>query len=330
MPEGHSVHRIARQFNANFPGKPLQVSSPQGRFTAGAEMLDGDSIVEASAVGKHLFIEFERSEHLHVHLGIYGAWDFVGEVTVDATIASANGWMGQTNQRGTLLTEDEIFDAAGENSLTSIGAPRKSRFRFGEATKEMTAEEWPPEPVGQVRVRLQAVDVLADLRGPTTCEVISASEKLAILDRLGPDPVTTPYDAGLEIFLQRAGSKKAPIGQLLMDQNVIAGIGNVYRAEILFRLGINPYTPGNALSKELLTAIWDDWVRLLPEGIETGQMMTMDDLSESEWIAAMANRDDRHWVYHRAGKPCRVCGTPISLAEMQGRKLYWCANCQQQ
>ena len=131
MPEGHSVHRIARQFARNFVGRHVHASSPQGRFAEGASVLEGREMLQAMAVGKQMFLEFEGDTWLRVHLGLYGAWDFAGEILVDPTIASANGRMGQTNQRGTDLDASSlgemILDAAGENSLTSIGAPRKLR-----------------------------------------------------------------------------------------------------------------------------------------------------------------------------------------------------------
>src|SRR5690606_39682627 len=101
MPERHSVHRIARQFAANFTGAPVAVSSPQRRFAAGAAELDGHGIAQAKAVGKQLFLEFDHELWLRVHLGLYGAWDFAGDISGDPTIASANGRIGQTNQRGT-------------------------------------------------------------------------------------------------------------------------------------------------------------------------------------------------------------------------------------
>jgi formamidopyrimidine-DNA glycosylase len=122
--------------------------------------------------------------------------------------------------------------------------------------------------------------------------------------------------------------KPTSIGLLLMDQNVVSGIGNVYRAELLFRARQNPHTPGRDVPEEVVRDIWRDWVRLLAIGVETGQMMTMDDLDPEAYRAAMASRDDRHWVYHRAGLPCRVCGTAIVVEEAAGRKLYWCPFCQ--
>ena len=122
--------------------------------------------------------------------------------------------------------------------------------------------------------------------------------------------------------------KPTSIGLLLMDQNVVSGIGNVYRAELLFRARQNPHTPGRDVPEEVVRDLWRDWVRLLAIGVETGQMMTMDDLDPEAYRAAMASRDDRHWVYHRAGLPCRVCGTAILVEEAAGRKLYWCPRCQ--
>lgn len=292
-------------------------------------------MVDIFAVGKQMFAEFDRGDWLRVHLGIYGAWDFAGDIQMDATIASANGRMGQTNQRGTVepTTIDDvvarIVDSAGENSITSIGAPRLTRMRMSEQSKLTDGDEtFPPEPVGAVRLRLLTSTVCADLRGPTACEVLTSTQVDAVIAKLGPDPQHDSSDAARDRFVTAIRKRVAPIGQLLMDQSVVAGIGNVYRAEMLFRASIDPYRPGNAITLDEAQALWRDWVQLLAIGIDTGQMMTMDDLTPAQWKAAMASRDARHWVYKREGLPCRVCGTNIALAEMQNRKLYWCPSCQ--
>ena len=330
MPEGHSVHRIARQFDSNFVGRTVQASSPQGRFAEGAAIISGRTATRARAQGKQMFLEFDDDIWLRVHLGIYGAWDFAGEIVVDPTIASANGRMGQTNQRGTDL--ERVFDTDGENSLGSIGAPRRARahVRMSEQTTGLGDEgdEWPPPVVGQVRLRLLTELTCADLRGPTACELQTPEEMLATLARLGPDPMVDDVADGEERFTAVVLRKPTPIALLLMDQSVVGGIGNVYRAELLFRARLNPHTPGREVPEELVRALWRDWVHLLRIGVETGQMMTMDDLSPQDWRRAMAHRDDRHWVYRRAGLPCRVCGTEIALEELGARKLYWCPSCQ--
>jgi endonuclease-8 len=331
MPEGHSVHRIARQFERNVVGRTVHASSPQGRFVEGAAVISGRSATQVRAVGKQMFLEFDDDLWLRVHLGMYGAWDFAGEILVDPTIASANGRMGQTNQRGTDL-DAPILDDAGENSLSSIGAPRRARVhvRMSEQTTGLADEgdEWPPPVVGQVRLRLLTSTTCADLRGPTACELQTPDEVAATIAKLGPDPLVDDVTEGEERFTAVVRRKPTPIGLLLMDQNVVSGIGNVYRAELLFRARQNPHTPGRDVPEDVVRDLWRDWVRLIAIGVETGQMMTMDDLDPASYRKAMASRDDRHWVYHRAGLPCRVCGTSIVVEEAAGRKLYWCPRCQ--
>ena len=337
MPEGHSVHRIARQFALHFVGKRVEASSPQGRFADGASDISGHVMTDSKAVGKQMFLEFDNGLWLRVHLGIYGAWDFAGDITADATVASAAGRMGQTNMRGTTTDEGVVTaasaapnNAAGahgenEDSLHSIGAPRRTRLRMAEQEKlGEELETFPPEPIGAVRVRLLTDDAVADLRGPTACEVLQPEQVQAVIDKLGPDPLVDDPAVGAERFVERVLKKPTAIGLLLMDQNVVAGIGNVYRAELLFRARLNPHTPGKLVPREVLEDLWTDWTYLLDIGVRTGQMMTMDDLTEEGYRAALASRDDRHWVYHRTGLPCRVCGTPIVMEMAAGRKLYYC------
>jgi len=337
MPEGHSVHRIARQFGANFVGRTAAVSSPQGRFEVGAAELDGREITSSEAIGKHLLLGFDGTAKrpdrvLHVHLGIYGAWDFAGAITVDPTILASQAAvgaarMGQTGMRG---IPGAGTQGENEESIASIGAPRLARLRAGERETLAEPVAFPPDPVGQVRVRILTDTAVADLRGPTVCEVLDPAEVRALAERLGPDPeAPTESKAKAEArFVERASRSGQAIGQLLMDQSVVAGIGNVYRAELLFRARIDPHRPGNQVTTDELRGLWRDWVKLLRIGVETGQMLTIDRLRGAKLAAALANRADRHWVYKREGLPCRRCGTTVALETMQGRKLYWCPGCQ--
>lgn len=179
-------------------------------------------------------------------------------------------------------------------------------------------------PKGLVRARFISGDSLADLRGPTICRLVESAECAAILSRLGPDPLWKDPSGELRReFISRVQKKKTPIGQLLMDQNVISGIGNVFRAEILFRAKLNPFTPGNLISNELLGSIWDDSVELLAIGVRTSVMLTRENFQK-----VSVPKHERYWVYKREGLPCRVCGHPVSLALMASRKLYWCGFCQ--
>lgn len=180
-------------------------------------------------------------------------------------------------------------------------------------------------PVGQVRMRMIGVDHGSDLRGPTACEVITPGEVEAIEARLGPDPLRA--DADPERAWVRISKSRSAIGTLLMNQAVIAGIGNVYRAEVLFRHGIHPERPGNSLSRSEFDAVWTDLVELMQVGMERGRMHVV--RSEHDHGApAYAKNRPRTYVYRRAGDPCRVCSTPVLHKVMGARNLFWCPECQ--
>ncbi|KHL00414.1 Fpg/Nei family DNA glycosylase [Sinomonas humi] len=298
MPEGHSIHRLARQFNDVFAGERLVVTSPQGRFSAGAGLLDSRVLESAQAHGKQLFLRFEGPLYLHVHLGLYGAWDFGG----DATFRGAS----------------------------SIGAPRRVGERELVDDDGDSAYAGPPPPVGAVRVRLASEHGWADLRGATVCAVATQPEVEAVLARLGPDPLglrASGTDPG-EAFAQRVNRRRTPIARLLMDQTVVAGIGNVYRAELLFRARLEPAVLGSALGTQRALELWADAVQALGQGVRDGRIITTDPSIWTSPIGSLPAPEEAHWVYKRQGLECRICGTAILLADEAGRKLYWCPACQ--
>ncbi|MET3370042.1 DNA-formamidopyrimidine glycosylase family protein [Arthrobacter sp. M2012083] len=294
MPEGHSVHRLARQFQDVFGGRRLDVSSPQGRFAAGAALLTGHTMVEATAHGKQLFLRFDHELFLHVHLGLYGAWSFGG---------------------------DSSFSGA-----SSIGAPRRIGEREAGPSSDDGDYAGPPPPVGAVRVRLVSGHGWADLRGATTCAAITAAEAAAVLARLGPDPLHN-RQGDREEFVRRLRRRKTAVALLLMDQSVLAGVGNIYRAEVLFRQAVDPWTPGSNIDAETAGRLWDDTVVTMSDGVRDGRIVTT---PSTLWTGAgvVAPDADAHFVYKRDGLPCRACGTPVGMTEIGARKLYWCPGCQ--
>lgn len=298
-------------------GRPLAVSSPQGRFAAGAARLDGRTMTGASAVGKQLFCPFDSGDVLRVHLGLYGAWDLYGDVSALGDGQVVRGSLGAPRVR---------------TGAAAQPPPSTRRLRMGEGETEQTVDvpaTWPPPPVGQVRVRLDSGTVVADLRGPTACEVLTADEAALVRERLGPDPQTVDDVAAAgEVVVDRVTRRAVAVGQLLMDQSVVAGIGNIYRAELLFRARLDPWTPGRRVPAEVVRTLWQDWVALLADGIRDGFILTREDLDEAGRAAAYADPTLRHWVYGRGGLPCRVCGTPVVVEEMATRKLYRCPRCQ--
>lgn len=181
-----------------------------------------------------------------------------------------------------------------------------------------------PEPRGQVRARFANTEYFADLRGPTACELVDADQLADVKSKLGPDPLRPdPKGEELERFVNRVAKSTSPIGQLLMNQNVLAGVGNVYRAELLFRARINPHRPGKALTREQIAGIWFDAVALMPLGVKTGLMLTREG-----FLKGRPKKDVRYYVYKREGLPCRECGSSVVIELMATRKLYYCAHCQ--
>jgi formamidopyrimidine-DNA glycosylase len=190
--------------------------------------------------------------------------------------------------------------------------------------RRRTAGPFPPEPRGAVRLRLATSRNVADLSGPTACVVLDPAEKAASVARLGVDPLRA--DASAERAYARLSASRMAIGQLLMRQDIIAGIGNIYRAEILFRARLDPFRPGRALSAAAFEALWTDLGALLRDGVKTGRIVTT--APEGQGRAGRVRREDATYVAHRAGRPCRVCGEPVGRVPMGGRALYWCRVCQ--
>jgi endonuclease-8 len=195
--------------------------------------------------------------------------------------------------------------------------------------------EWPvlsgpdgtvlPEAVGQVRMRMVGAGYGTDLRGPTVCEVIDEGQVSDVLARLGPDPLRA--DADPAWAWGRIAKSRRPIGALLMDQTVIAGVGNVYRNELLFRHGIDPFRPGRGIGEAEFDTMWTDLVALMKVGLRRGKIVVVRPEHDHGPPSYLPDRP-RTYVYRRAGEACRVCGGPISTAVLEGRNLFWCPACQ--
>ena len=215
----------------------------------------------------------------------------------------------------------------------------------------------PPDPVGAVRLRLVGPQMYADLRGATLVQMISPEQVDVTIARLGPDPlrVGTPGNDPTRSLARLARTSRS-VAECLMDQSIIAGVGNVYRAEVLFRHRIDPFVPGNKLKPTSWLAMWDDLVTLLPYGVAFGQIITLESqLEEARLLldgrdpaaydpswggvmpgerggfvrgAPVAPLEREYHVYRREGQACLVCGSKIRTRLVAGRNLFWCGRCQ--
>jgi endonuclease-8 len=171
--------------------------------------------------------------------------------------------------------------------------------------------------------------LFVDLRGAILCDLVGREKHDLVLASLGPDPLrpdADPMDAW-----SRIRRSHRPIGDLLLDQGVLAGVGNVYRAEVLFRHRIHPLRPGNTLRVGQFASMWDDLVELMHEGVRTGRIDTVHSAHTPEAMGRAPRVDDHGgevYVYRRTGQPCLVCGARIKTALLSGRNLFWCPRCQ--
>lgn len=257
MPEGHTIHRLAKDLAKDLRHHEIAASSPQGRFADSAARFDGAVLTRTEAWGKHLFSWWDNGELLHVHLGLIGKW----------------------------------------------------RRRPSP----------PPEVVGAVRLRLEGPDHTWDLSGPTTCRLITPGDRDKVVDELGPDPLRRNADP--DRFAANLARRKVPIGQALLDQKVVAGIGNVYRAELLFICGIHPLVPANRLDLHEVRGLWDEMVAQLKAGVRRNRIVTVDPAFMGKPLSRL-RRDESVWVYKR--EHCRRCGSELEVIPLGGRRIWAC------
>ena len=181
----------------------------------------------------------------------------------------------------------------------------------------------PPEPRPTTRLRMAVPAGAVDLTGPTACALMDEGGLERLLARLGPDPLRA--DADPERFVARVLRSRAPIGTLLMDQSVIAGVGNVYRAESLFVRGIHPSREGRSLSPQEALGLWETVRDMLRDGVKRGRIITTD-AKELGIPRSRMTRADRTYVYRQDA--CRRCGGPVERWVVAGRNAFACPACQ--
>jgi formamidopyrimidine-DNA glycosylase len=244
VPEGHLLHRTAREITTDLGGREVRASSPQGRFDA--SIVDGLVLTRTEAVGKHLLHAFDAGPTVHVHLGM----------------------------RGLHLRYDDLSVA----------------------------------PRGGVRLRLATDDVAWDLIAPSTCELLDDDGVARLRAQLGPDPLRD--DASGQEAVRRLVSARGPVGGALLDQAVWAGIGNAWRAELLFLARVSPDRPASSLTEQEVGLLW----RLAGEHLALGR--------DAGQVVSDPDAPNERWVYKR--ETCRSCGAAVRAWQLAGRTAYAC------
>ncbi|QNI36190.1 Fpg/Nei family DNA glycosylase [Edaphobacter albus] len=293
MPEGNEIHRWATRHQAAFAGKPVRVDGPQGRFTD-VDVIDGRKLERVLAVGKHLGYDFGKDRILHVHLGLQG--DFTEG---SGPLPPVKGALRLRMWNATAIKKPAI---PGESK-------RHAWYSEDDGTGHLD-----PEQIAWV-----------ELRGPMDCSLYTQEKWDELTNRLGPDPLNNDSP---EKMIAKVHKSRKSIGELLMDQTLFAGVGNIFRAELLYRARLSPFRPGKDVSEETLRSIWNDAVALMPEAMIDRRIITTKP-ADRPHPRGQALKEEAHYVYRRNGFPCFVCETIVKKQEVAGRNLFWCPTCQE-
>lgn len=283
---------------------------------------------------------FRRCPIRRVGWGLMPEGHTLKRLALELTAAFAGGPTRVSSPQGRFAAEAALLDGAtlrradsagkhlfldfSEDHLVHIHLGLIGAFRLAEVI-----DGEPAAPVGQVRLRLHNATTYADLRGATQCDLIGAERRAAIVSALGPDPLNPEADA--QEAWHRIRRSHRPIGDLLMDQHVLAGVGNVYRAEVLFRHRLHPLRPGDTVRAAQFAAIWADLVELMNAGVRTGRIDTVAPEHTPEAMGRPPRVDDHGgevYVYRRQGQTCFVCDSIVRTGELVGRNTFWCPRCQ--
>lgn len=144
------------------------------------------------------------------------------------------------------------------------------------------------------------------------------------LQKLGLEPFDPQFTPAY--LANKLSKRRRNIKTLLLDQAIVAGIGNIYADEALFKSGIQPETIATELSSEQISKLHQAIIEVLQTAIDKGGTTFSDFLN---LLGVNGNYGDSALVYGRKGEPCRVCGTPIEKIKIGGRSSHFCPNCQQ-
>jgi endonuclease-8 len=182
-----------------------------------------------------------------------------------------------------------------------------------------------------MRIRIDTADWVAVAFNVPVAEFITSKE-LTTRDpvaQLGPDLLGETFDRE-EAIRRIVASGHRAIAQTLLDQRIVAGIGNIYKSEVLFMSGVHPEIPSSAVPRDTLERMIDLARGLLRDNVVDGSSPRIQTYRNLRQLNPASEHDESVWVYGRRGKPCRKCATPIEMKKMgiEARSTYWCPACQ--
>lgn len=252
----------------------------------------------------------------------------LGQVLTGDRVSSARGRPGGAQLGRVVGHQVESVEARGKHLLIAFsnGLTLHTHLALhGEWHRYRVGERWRRSPSRAVAVIETAKQVAVCFDAPTV-ELIE-TRALPIhrpLTQLGPDVARDDVDLPLAVAALRDPRRStATIGDALLDQRAVAGLGNVYRSELCFLERVNPFTPVGEVSDELL-------MRLL----ERGASLVRANSAGGARVTTTRGTPGRLYVYSRTGRPCHRCGTQVRSAAAASpiygnpRRVYWCPSCQ--
>jgi len=346
MVEGHGVHRVVRKLRQHLMGRRFRAYSPSGRFQDGATEIDGCKLYRVEAIGKELFLFFQStagpdmkastSTVVRIHFGMSGRFVTTTFGTLPAATAKTRLRLIED------IRESAVTDVGNNSVAEELGSTETLQIRNSTSRRPMLMQDPQKSPehresdsgtdssagsdhskpgsksvaLNDLPEDIQGVEasVLAAQVSAQVCEHGGLELYEARLQALGPDPLRE--DADFQRFSTACLNTRRAIGLVLMDQTCIAGVGNIFRAEILYKARVHPTTSANRLSDLQIRVIWHHSVDLLQRGFALGSIITTTGPDQSK---------RRRYIYNL--DTC-LCGEQIRCWKMSGRTAYACEACQ--
>lgn len=296
MSEGPEVRRTADRIADVLVGRAIEAVTLRKRALGPgddlAAKLVGTKVKAVRTHGKHIVIAFTKGFYLHNHMMMWGKWRTYTRRAYDAGKAKP--------PKRVLWRRAASASRAPVNEVSDVRDD--SRVRLVLATAEHVAIQF---------------------NGPILRFSKTDPAKQGSIERLGPDALVEPFPIStVRARLAERGGKT--LADLLLDQTFVAGIGNKYKSDILFLLGLYPFRRAGSLSATEIKALLAEIPRMLRFGYQAGGRSRP--LAPGE----AANRwDTKHWVFRRGGRLCWRCGTAVKTdRSSSARVTYWCPTCQ--